>query len=213
LQGGDKVGAGTLGRRFAAEGIAVASVNYRLSPQVKFPAYIDDAAAACAFVRREVARYGGSPHRVFVSGHSAGGYLTAMIGVDPQYLSRYDMKPSDLAGLLPVSGQMITHSTVRSERGIARARPIIDEAAPAYHVTPNAPPLLAIAGGADLPTRAEENRYFVAAMKAAGHNDATYLEFAGRNHGSIANRLGEPGDEVANAILEFIARKKRNSVP
>lgn len=215
LTGGDKAGeyVGKLGSRFAGEGIAVASVNYRLSPQVKFPAYIDDAAAAVSFVRREIVQHGGSPQRIFVSGHSAGGYLTAMIGTDPQYLAKYDLKLADLAGLIPVSGQMITHSAVRAERGIPRTRPIIDEAAPAYHVAKDAPPFLVVAGGEDLPARAEESRYFVAAIKAAGHKDATYLEVEGRNHGTIGNRLGEPGDTVAAAIIEFIKLRHRPMSP
>lgn len=71
---------------------------------------------------------------------------------------------------------MITHSTVRKERGIPRTRPIIDEAAPAYNARAEASPFLNIVGSQDLPARAAENRYFVAAMKAAGHRDVTYLE-------------------------------------
>src|SRR6187455_518621 len=69
LQGGDKRGGyiEAMGRRFASGGIAVASVNYRLSPQVSFPAYIDDAAAAVAFARNEIAKHGGSSKRVFIS--------------------------------------------------------------------------------------------------------------------------------------------------
>lgn len=208
IQSGDKAGeiAHSLGKRFASLGIAVASVNYRLSPDVQYPAYIDDAAAAFAFVHREIVRYGGSQKRVFLSGHSAGGYLTAMVGIDGKYIAKHRLRSEDIAGLLPVAGQMITHSTVRKERGIPRTRPIIDEAAPAYHVRADAPPFLNIVGSQDLPARAEENHYFVAAMKAAGHEDVTYLEVEGRNHGTVASRMGEADDAVAQAIMAFIQR-------
>ncbi len=208
IQAGDKAGniAIALGQRFAGEGIAVASVNYRLHPKVEYPMYIEDAAAAFAFVRREIAKYGGSPKRVFISGHSAGGYLTAMIGIDGRYLGQHGLKLGDIAGLMPVAGQMITHSTVRKERGIPGTRPVIDEAAPAYHVRDDAPPFLNIVGSRDLPARAEENRYFVAAMKAAGHKDVTYFEVDGRNHGTVANRIGEADDAVAKAMASFIQR-------
>ena len=83
LQNGDKGGNIAIGlaERFSSEGIAVASVNYRLSPQVKYPAYIEDAAAAMAFLRKQISSYGGSDKLIFVSGHSAGGYLTAMVGI------------------------------------------------------------------------------------------------------------------------------------
>lgn len=215
LQSGDKGGAATeaFARRFAAEGVAIASANYRLHPQARFPAYVDDAAAAFAFVRREIARHGGDPQRVFISGHSAGGYLTAMVGFDPRYLQKQGLALGDICGLLPISGQMVTHSTVRRERGIPETRPVIDEAAPAWFVGKEAPPVLCIAGSDDMPARAEENRYFVAAAKAAGHGEATYREVAGRDHNTIANRLGRPDDEVARAMLTFVGQVRKPAAP
>jgi len=211
LQGGNKSGDAFVGRRFAKDGVAVASVNYRLSPQAKYPTYIEDAAAAFSFVRSEVSKHGGSHANIFISGHSAGGYLTAMIGSDEQYLARHGLKLTDIAGLMPISGQMITHSTVRAERGIPKTRPIIDQAAPAYFALKTVPPILLIAGSDDMAARAEENRYFAAALKGAGHKDATYLEVEGRNHSTIANRIGQPTDEVALAMLEFMKRLKRST--
>ena len=184
-------------------------MNYRLSPKVKFPAYIEDAARSVAWVHRTISQHGGDPAKVFISGHSAGGYLAAMLGMDPQYLGSQGVSTGEIAGLLPVSGQMITHSTVRGERGLARTKPIIDRAAPSYHVRPDAPPCLCIAGGEDMPTRAEENIYFVAALKAAGHKHADYLEVAGRTHGTIASRIPEPHDPVAKAMLAFIKKHSR----
>lgn len=194
----------TVCRRFASEGIAVASINYRLSPQVNFPAYIDDAAAAIAYLFQHISEHGGNPQRIFVSGHSAGGYLALMVGTDPQYLGKHSLRPTDIAGLFPVAGQTVTHSTVREERGIPKTRPIIDAAAPCYHVGTGTPPMLLIVGGEDLPMRAEENQYFYSAMKAVGHQSVTYLEVAGRNHGTIASRIGDPKDVVAQAMLKMI---------
>lgn len=206
IQSGDKQGniAVNFANRFSQEGIAVVSVNYRLSPHVAFPAYIEDAAAAVAFVHRIIAQYGGDADQVFVSGHSAGGYLTSMVGMDPTFLAAHDMRPTDLAGFMPVSGQFVTHSTVRRERGIASTTPVIDSASPTYHVRRDAPAFLCIAGSDDLPARAEENRYFVAAMKAASHDDVEYREFEGRNHGTIASLLNQPDDAVAAAMKQFM---------
>ena len=206
LQGGSKADPMTVGiaKWFAGQGIAVALANYRLSPKAQYPAYVDDAAASLAWLCKNIRFRGGDPQRIFVSGHSAGGYLTAMIGVEGRYLERYGLDPGVIAGLIPVSGQMITHSTVRGERGIPRGRPVIDEAAPLYHVRADAPPVLAVCGGEDLPIRAEENRLFVAALKAAGHRRIDYLEVAGRDHGTIVSRIPEPGDVVARAMVRFI---------
>jgi acetyl esterase/lipase len=208
LQEGDKATpiAVDMANRFAAEGVAVASVNYRLSPEAQYPAYIEDAAASIAFVRKRMIERGGSPNRIFVSGHSAGGYLAAMVSLDPKYLGEHGLKLSDLAGSMPIAGQMVTHTTIRGERGIGRNQLIIDAAAPIFHASKAAPPFLCAVGGSDLPMRAEENALFAAAMKANGHTATTYLEVEGRSHSSIADRLGKPDDIVAKTMLEMIAK-------
>ncbi|QDV62724.1 Endo-1,4-beta-xylanase/feruloyl esterase precursor [Crateriforma conspicua] len=209
IRSGDKAGdiAVNLARRFCRDGFAVVSVNYRLSPKVNYPVYLDDAAAAVAHVIGRVREYVGEQSKVYVSGHSAGGYLAAMVGVHPDALAKHGCGTDLLAGVIPVSGQMITHSTVRAERGIDRSRPVIDAAAPAYHVDDSAPPFLCIVGDDDLPARSAENHYFVAAMKAAGHAHIRFVEVPGRNHSTIANQMGQPDDAVARLITRFMTGK------
>ena len=80
------------------QGIAVVPVNYRLHPQVKSPAYVEDAAAAVAWTLKNISRYGGSARRVFVSGHSAGGYLTSMVGLDKRWLKNTAPTPINSPG-------------------------------------------------------------------------------------------------------------------
>lgn len=98
----------------------MAGVNYRLSPRATHPAYIDDAAAAVAWVMKHIGEYGGDPTRVYVAGHSAGGYLTLMVGLDKAYLARYGEDADRLAGLFPVSGQTNTHLRF-GRNGISRS--------------------------------------------------------------------------------------------
>jgi acetyl esterase/lipase len=162
--GGLTQGSKSVPAQLQNQGIAVVAANYRLSPHVKSPAYVDDAAAAVAWTSRNIQRYGGSPKHIFISGHSAGGYLTSMIGLDKRWLAAYDMDANDIAGLIPFSGHAITHFTVRAERGIAGTRPVIDDMAPLYHVRSDAPPLVLITGDRDreLLGRYEENAYLVA---------------------------------------------------
>ena len=198
-----------ISRSLAVRGIAVASVNYRLSPKVNFPAYVEDAAASVAWVLDNIEDYGGDARNVFVSGHSAGGYLAAMVGADEHYLAARGHGLDDLAGLMPISGQMVTHGTIRVERGLPPARPFIDAAAPVFHVSDKAPPWLAIAGSEDNPARAEENAYFIAALKSVGHTDAVYREFEGRTHGSIVSMIPQKNDPVAQALVEFVERHSR----
>lgn len=210
LESGSKDEAVTvaIAKCFASNGVAVALVNYRLSPKAVYPAYIDDAAASVAWIVNHIQEYGGNSKSVFISGHSAGGYLTAIVGMDPKYLAKYGVDTSRIAGIIPVSGQVFTHFTIRKEQGIPNPQntPTIDDAAPCYHVRKDAPPLLAICGDHDWPARAEENRYFIAMLKTVGDKDAEYQEFANRDHGSIISKIPEAHDPVAEAILNFVKK-------
>lgn len=189
----------TEGKRFVPaelknEGVVVVAPGYRLSPGVKSPVYVEDAAAAVAWVFANISRYGGSPEKVYLSGASAGGYLASMVGLDKKYLAAHGLDADSLAGVVPLTGQMVTHFTIRRERGGSNLRPVVDEMAPLYHVRPDAPPVLAITGDREMELwgRYEENAYFVRMMKVAGHPDATLYELQGHDHGETTptgNRL------------------------
>lgn len=205
LTGGSKDGQKALARSLAQEGLAVAAANYRLSPKAAYPAYIEDAAAAFAWMRANVAAHGGDSNRVFIGGHSAGGYLAAIVGMDPKYLRKHGLELSAITGLLPVSGQMMTHFTVRAERGLATNSITADEAAPIFHTSPAVPPMLVIMGDHDWPARLEENQYFVAAQKQlAGNKRISLLVVPDRNHGSIASKIAQRADPAREAILNFM---------
>jgi len=183
LKGGNKYIPSFLKRK----GIAVAAVNYRLNPTVKAPVYIEDAAAAVAWVVKNIESYGGRSDLVFVSGHSAGGYLTAMIGLDKKYLAAHGVDADQIAGLIPFSGNVINHLTVRAEQGIPITQPTIDAMAPLYHVRPDAPPILLITGDREkeLVGRYEENAYFWRMMQVVGHPDTRIFELDGYGHGMV----------------------------
>jgi acetyl esterase/lipase len=168
--------------------IAVVAVDYRLSPEVTVRDCIDDAAASVAWVFEHIENYGGSKRRLFVSGHSAGGYLTSMIGLDKKWLDAYGVDADQIAGLIPFSGHTITHFTARKELGMENYQPLIDELAPLFHVRRDAPPLLLITGDRELELlgRYEENAYLWRMMKVAGHPDTTLYELDGFNHGQMA---------------------------
>jgi len=170
------------------QGIAVVAANYRLHPKVTCPAYLQDAAAAVAWTFRNIEKHGGDPAKIFVSGHSAGGYLTSMIGIDKRWLAEYDIDADRIAGLIPLSGHTITHMTVRKERGIPKTQPLVDAFAPLYHVRPDAPPILLITGDREMEMlgRYEENAYFMRMLRVVGHKDVTLHELQGHGHGMVA---------------------------
>ena len=184
------------------QGIIVVAVDYRLSPKAKAPAYIEDAAAAVAWTFKNIARYGGDTNRIFLSGHSAGGYLASLVTLDRRWLAVHSVDPDRLAGLVPFSGQSITHFAIREERGLARTHPLIDDLAPVYHVRNDAPPMLLISGDRnhELLGRYEESAYFWRMLKEVGHPSVELLELQGYDHGQMA----EPAFPL---LLRFIRQQ------
>jgi acetyl esterase/lipase len=204
LEGGDKNSSAGIARSLLRSGVALASVEYRLSPTVKYPGYIEDGAAAFAWTHSHIAEYGGNPNRVFIGGHSAGAYLALMVGLDPRYLRAAGLDLAQVAGIIPISGQTMTHQTVRKERGIGPYTIIADDAAPVHFGRKDTPPILMLYADHDMPARAEEDAYFVAVMKAAGNLHVTGKLIPGRDHGSIAGRIVNKDDPARLAILNFI---------
>ncbi|MCB0729947.1 MAG: alpha/beta hydrolase [Ignavibacteriae bacterium] len=182
------------------KGIAIAAINYRLYPNVKCPAYIEDAAASVAWIFKNIENFGGSSKLIFVSGHSAGGYLTSIIGFDKKWLSNLEIDADSIAGLIPFSGHTITHFTIREERGIPGEQPIIDEFAPLYHVRNHTPPIVLITGdrNIELLGRYEENAYFYRMLKVVGNENVDLYELQGFDHVGMA----KPAFEI---LLKFVS--------
>ena len=170
-------------------GYVVVGVNYRLLPNVTVDECIDDAAAAVAWAFNNAKRYNGSPRKVFVSGHSAGGYLTSMVGLDRSRLAKYGIEADSIAGLIPFSGQAITHYAHRDMQGVKPLQARIDNTAPIWHVRPDSAPYIIVAGDREqeLFGRYEENAYMWRMMKLVGHPDVRIYELDGHDHGAMAH--------------------------
>ena len=183
LKGGKK----EIPEKLMNQGFAVVGIEYRRNPEVKCPVYIEDAVAAVAWTFRNVAKYGGDSTKIFLSGHSAGGYLDLMVGMDKKWLAKYNIDANRIAGLLPLSPQTITHFTIRKERGIRDTQPVIDEFAPLFHVRNDLPPLVLITGDRELELlgRYEENAYLARMMKLNGHTHTQLFELQGFGHGPM----------------------------
>jgi acetyl esterase/lipase len=189
------------------KGVCVVGVNYRLSPKAKAPEYIEDAAAAVAWVFRNIQNYGGDSTLIFVSGHSAGGYLSLMVGLDKKWLNLYGIDANQIAGLIPLSGQAITHFTIRKEKGIPETQPTIDEYAPLFYIRADAPPLLLITGDRELELlgRYEENAYLARMMKIVGHKQTKLIELGGYGH-----NMTEPAFPLLLKEVNRIVEERKN---
>lgn len=126
---GDKSGYRFVGQALAARGFLVAVPDYRLVPQVRYPAFLQDNAAAVRWVVANAARYGGDPARVVLVGHSAGAYNASMLALDPRWLESERRAVRGWVGLagpydfLPLDGP-ITRATFGQAGDLSATQPI-----------------------------------------------------------------------------------------
>ncbi|MGL5561645.1 MAG: alpha/beta hydrolase [Tannerellaceae bacterium] len=185
--GGLEAGSKTVPNALREKGIAVVAPNYRLSPKANHPDYILDAAEAVAWTLQHIKSFGGDPTRVFVAGHSAGGYLTLMLAMDTTYLAKHGIDADQVAGYVPLSGQTNTHYTIRKERGLKSEIPIIDTFAPIYHARKMGTPLILVTGDRDkeLLARYTENLHMKNILEAVGNEQIPLFELQGFDHGTM----------------------------
>ena len=169
-------------------------MEYRLSPQTPVAGCLEDAAAAVAWVVRHIASYGGDPELIFLAGHSAGGYLVSMLGLDKRWLAAQGLDPDRaVAAVIPYSGQAVTHFTRRAELGMPAGQPLVDDMAPLFPRTGRCPadaaPLGRQGAGDAGPLRGE--RLLWRMLRIAGHSDVRLLEFDGYDHGNMP-QAGHP---------------------
>lgn len=183
LEGGEK----GIPFELKEKGVAVVAVNYRLSPKAQNPAYTEDASASIAWVFNNISSYGGNVDKIFVSGHSAGGYLSLMVTLDKSYLQKLGIDADKIKGIIPISGQTNTHYTIKKERGLPFDIPYMDKYAPITHARKDAPPILLITGdkNMELPARYEENAHLDAILRTVGHNQVELYELQGFDHGNV----------------------------
>ncbi|MCD8388534.1 MAG: alpha/beta hydrolase [Bacteroidales bacterium] len=200
--GGLTSGEKSFPHRLKNQQIALVAVNYRLLPTVTIDDCLDDCAEAVAWVFNHIVQYNGSPRKIVLSGHSAGGYITAMIGLDKHWLAKYDIDCDSLAAMAPVTGQMISHFSYRGMNNIPALQPTVDEYAPLFHVRNNASTLLLITGDRELELfgRYEENAYMRRMMQLVGHKNTFLYEIGGHGHGPV-------GDPAQYIILSYIKNR------
>ena len=185
--GGIEAGSKEIPAQLENSGLVVIGVNYRLLPKAKIDDILDDTAAAVAWAFKHCEEYNGSTKKIFLSGHSAGGYLIDMVGLDKHYLEAYGIDADNLAGLIPYSGQVVTHYNVRKPQGIGPLQPTIDKYAPLTFCRPTNVPMIIISGDRELELygRYEEQAYFYRMCKLNGMTDVKLYEMQGYDHGAM----------------------------
>jgi acetyl esterase/lipase len=204
---GDKAHLGVyrrFGNRIARHGIGVVVTNYRLSPKVKHPAHIQDVAKAFAWTCKHIKKYGGRTDEIFVSGHSAGGHLAALLATDDSYLKAEGLTLKAIRGVIPISGVYRLPETPLLEPVFGEDKVVRSQASPISHARADAPPFLLLCAETDWPSCGK--RCALAFCKALQKKKclAEFHEIKDRSHVSILLYAYSDHDPTGLAILQFI---------
>ncbi len=158
-----------VGRAFAARGFVTVIANYRLTPDVAFPAFLDDVAAAIAWTQANAGAYGGHATRIYLSGHSAGAYNVVQVALDQRYLEAAGGDPSAIAGVAGISGPYdflpLDSDSTRAAFGSADD---LDATQPINFVRADAPPMLLLTGRDDTSVPPRHTDALAARLQEAG---------------------------------------------
>lgn len=160
--------------RFVAEalverGYVVVIPDYRVWPEVRFPAFVEDAAAAFAWTRAHVRDHGGDPGRIFVAGHSAGAHMALLLALDPHYLQAAGETPAAIRGVTGLAGPYsFDPLATPSVKAIFETVPDVNAARPVARVRADAPPALLLHGGDDGTVWPKNSSDLAAALRAVG---------------------------------------------
>jgi acetyl esterase/lipase len=189
------------GRALAAQGFVTVVPDYRLVPQVRFPAFLEDGAAALAWTAANIARFGGNPAAIGVSGHSAGAWIAMMLALDRRWLAAAGAPgvvkaAAGLAGpydFLPFKPGGATAMALGNAPDPGRTQPV-------RFVSAGAPPARLLTGDADTTVKPRNSLSLAAAMTKAGASGTVRL-YPGIGHTGILLALSKPFRGRA-AVLE-----------
>jgi acetyl esterase/lipase len=195
-----------LGKCFARRGIGLVAINYRLSPKVKHPAHIQDVARAFAWTYKTIQKYGGRPDAIFLSGHSAGGHLVALLATDDTYLKAEGLGLKAIRGVIPLSGVFRIPDPPLLVSVFGKDKAARTKASPITHVRADAPPFLILYADRDFPHCGKRSAQAFGKALQEKKCPADVLEIKDRSHLTILLNALADDDPVPAAILQFIKK-------
>lgn len=206
---GDKAEYKFVGQALAARGFVAVIPNYRLYPQVRYPAFLQDCAHAVAWVHAHVAGYGGDPNKIVLMGHSAGAYNAAMLTLDPEFLQQVGGSRAWIRGMIGLAGPYdflpITDPDLRELFGPPENFP---RTQPVLYVDGRNPPVLLMHGEQDQTVWVKNTNELYDRIQRAG-GPAEKVLYPKLDHkwliADVATRFQGYAD-VMNRIEEFVRR-------
>ena len=203
---GTKAGYSWVARALAARGFMVVVPDYRLHPKVRYPAFLEDGAAALRWTIAHARDFGGDPARLVLAGHSAGAYNAAMLAYDPRWLGSEQKKVRGFIGLAGPYDFLPFDTDVARE--VFGAYPDLPATQPVNFVDGSDPPAFLATAGKDDTVRPRNSDSLAAKLKAAGV-EVERVDYPKLGHVGILTALSKPFRGRAHVLddLTAFARK------
>lgn len=213
---GDPDDYGFVARALAPEGFLVVLAGYRLGEDGRYPAMLEDTAAAVAWAHANAARLGGDPARIVLAGHSAGAYNVVQVALEERWLAAAQVPEESIGGVIGLAGPYDFHpfdsNSTRASFGSVGAGA---ESQPVNHARDGAPPMLLVHGEQDTLVKPRNTRALAAAMEGAGGMAETVF-YPAMDHNAPLIALAAPWRDrrdVARRIAGFARENTQVSVP
>lgn len=194
-----------VGEALASRGIVAVVADYRLYPQVRYPLFLQDAARAVAWTKANIREFSGNPQRLYLMGHSSGGYNAAMLALDGDLLAAAGMSPKDLRGWIGLAGPYdflpIENPAVRPVFFWPNSPP---QSQPINHVSRDAPPALLIAASKDDLVNPTRNTGGLAHKLRAAGVPVQDFYYSRPNHITLVATLSRPLRGLAPVLDQVV---------
>lgn len=201
-----------VGEALASRGIAVVVADYRLSPEVKYPVFLQDSAQAMRWTFDHLGELGADPRQVFVMGHSAGAYNAAMLALDARWLAGAGLKPAQLAGWIGLAGPYDFLPIGNPDVQVAFEWPGTPaDSQPMQHASKNSPPALLLAARGDTTVNPVRNSEALARRLEAVSVPTDLQVYDGVSHVTLIAALAKPLRGLAPVLgdIEAFVRQSR----
>jgi acetyl esterase/lipase len=200
---GERADYAFVGSALASRGIVTVVADYRLYPQVRYPTFLEDSAAAVAWTNSQIARFGGDAEHIFVMGHSSGAYNASMVALDKRWLEKSDLSPNIVRGWIGLAGPYdflpIENPDVKPVFHFPNSPP---ESQPIRYALAGSPPALLIAAIEDELVNPQRNTGGMATrLKAAGVS-VKELYYPKPSHATLIASLVWPFQHLAPVLDE-----------
>lgn len=203
--GGERANYRFVGEALASQGAIVVVADYRVYPQVRYPAFVRDSALAVKWAFEHARELGADPSHIYLAGHSAGGYNAAMLALDARWLREVGLQPMQLAGWIGIAGPYdFLPITGPDTQKVFDWPDTPRDSQPIVHANHRAPRALLLSAQKDNTVSPERSTAQLGRLLKESGNDVTVRFFEGVSHVTVMAAVARPLNRLAPVLDEML---------